>query len=165
MPSHYKTKTNYFITMFVKNFLYVLSLESWGNSFATHWLLPRYQYHYDHFLVASDPPYLNIATSSNDIKLSYWDELVDFAAQTKLQLVFDLNCLNLRSADNTWNTSNAELLFRHMVENNQTIYGFQLGEFLLCFLAVVFYFLNFKKSFFNPISKNNKTEHECKFFY
>jgi hypothetical protein len=60
----------------------------------------------------------------------YWDQIVAFGRATGLPIVFDLNCLHLRTPENTWNSSNAESLFRYLLANNQTdaIYAFELGN-------------------------------------
>ena len=49
-------------------------------------------------------------------------------ARSRLQLVFDLNALGLRTPTGAWNSSNAEAFLRYLQSKQQAIYGFQLGN-------------------------------------
>lgn len=54
---------------------------------------------------------------------------MDFADFTECRLVWDLCALSMRNAgDNSWDHTNAELLMDHIVENQQNVHGFQLGN-------------------------------------
>lgn len=63
------------------------------------------------------------------IDAAYWDSLIKFIDITSCRLVWDICALSLRNTnDNSWDSRNAESLFRHMVANNQNLYGFQFGN-------------------------------------
>jgi hypothetical protein len=77
---------------------------------------------------APQPP--NPDGTSNVIDAAYWDSMLDYAQAAGLELLFDLNCLGLRRANNTWNTTNAEELFGYMQRKGQLgrVFGFELGN-------------------------------------
>ncbi|EDQ92890.1 uncharacterized protein MONBRDRAFT_22110 [Monosiga brevicollis MX1] len=69
-------------------------------------------------------------SSTNILTTRAWDDLVAFARQTGLQLLFDLNALGLRGANGAWDSTNAEQLLHYIKSHNQTdaLYGFELGN-------------------------------------
>ena len=62
------------------------------------------------------------------IDFEYWDSIIKFVDESGCKLIWDLCALSLRNSDNSWNTTNAEMLFDHIVRSNQSIYGLQLGN-------------------------------------
>lgn len=62
------------------------------------------------------------------IESNYWNSIVEFAASTKCHLVWDLCALSMRTDAGEWDSTNAKELFAHMVQHNQDVYGFQLGN-------------------------------------
>jgi hypothetical protein len=63
------------------------------------------------------------------VDFDYWDSIIAFADTTGCNLVWDLCALSFRSTeDNSWNSTNAEMLFDHMVAQNQSVYAWQLGN-------------------------------------
>lgn len=81
----------------------------------------------DHLTYAMDSRAPHSAAAANIITGGYWDELLAFVATTQLDLVFDLNCLQKRLPDGSWNATETEQLLAHMRSSNQSVYGFQLG--------------------------------------
>lgn len=76
------------------------------------------------------PPLDDNGSSTNILTARAWDDLVAFARQTGLQLLFDLNALGLRGANGAWDSTNAEQLLHYIKSHNQTdaLYGFELGN-------------------------------------
>ena len=63
------------------------------------------------------------------IDFDYWNSIITFADRSGCKIVWDLCALSFRNAtDGSWNSTNAGILFNHMVSNNQSIYGWQLGN-------------------------------------
>ena len=63
------------------------------------------------------------------IDFDYWNSIITFADRSGCKIVWDLCALSFRNAtDGSWNSTNARILFNHMVSNNQSIYGWQLGN-------------------------------------
>ena len=47
---------------------------------------------------------------------------------TGMKLVFDLNAMALRNSNNSWDTTNARVLFDYMRAHDQIVESFQLGN-------------------------------------
>ena len=62
----------------------------------------------------------------------YWDELVGFARASGFEMAWDLNGFggHMRLKDGTWDASNAKLLLKHVLANNQggVVRTLQLGN-------------------------------------
>jgi len=68
-------------------------------------------------------------TQQIHVDTDYWDSIMAYGDITGCKIVWDLCALSLRNeADNSWDSTNAQLLFDHMVSKKQTVYGFQFGN-------------------------------------
>ncbi|XP_062605314.1 heparanase-like [Saccostrea cucullata] len=56
-----------------------------------------------------------------------WDEIHEFVQKASLDLIFDLNVL-LRTKDDQWNSSNAELLLKYTQSRGYRMAGWELGN-------------------------------------
>lgn len=85
-----------------------------------------------YFVAADDLVYVEDESMSYHQKIRidnvYWDSLMKFVEETTCHLVWDLCALSLRTMDNSWDSSNAELLFKHIVTSRQKVFGFQFGN-------------------------------------
>lgn len=59
---------------------------------------------------------------------AYWNTIISFTELTGCLLVWDLCAYSMRNPDDSWDHTNAEVLFSHMQQHSQSIYGFQLGN-------------------------------------
>ena len=65
------------------------------------------------------------------LPFGYWDEMLDFVNDSGFDLVFDLNAMSMREGRggvSVWNSSEVEMLMRHMKAANQSVHAFQVGD-------------------------------------
>ena len=61
------------------------------------------------------------ANQSIFVSTDFWDQLVEFTVATRVNLVWDLNGMNKRNADGSWDDRDARAIVERVAALNQTV--------------------------------------------